>query len=418
MSAEERDNPPLQREIATAYRRLGGVLGRPYASNFGDAPGALASYRKALAIREALAASDASLQPSLDLLESYLDVAEILRQTADTGGTLALLDRAVERVAPLETTLPADRDVIRAAARVQMARAHAFEQTGRLELALAAAENALARHLRLADGQTADRSLATDIATDHGRIGVSKMRQGDFAGALESLRRRLTMAERIAAEDPSAVQARRGLSTAHVQTGQALARLGRSDEALAHLQTALDVRRQIAAQDPSDQQAEIDLFFAELELGEIHLRMGRAVEAMPVLRAGVERARRLAERTPGYVFMRLSLASGLNRLSRALVVTGDRRAALAAAEEAVASMETAAAADPADARLQCELALGYEAIADALEPSSPSRRARYDRAHELLAALADSNRLGGGTLFGDEPARLAALAGKRAAALD
>ncbi len=415
LAADERDNPPLQREIAAAYRRLGGVLGRPYASNFGDAPGALASYRKALAIREALAATDPSLPASLDLLESYLDVAEILRQTADTAGTLTLLERAAERLAPLEAVMPGDSAVLRASARVAMARAHGFEQAGRIESALASAEQALARHEKLSRDAAGDRTLAAEIAIDHGRIAVSRMRAGDFAGALVASTRRLELATQAAASDPTATPARRGLSTAHVQIGQVLARLGRPDQATAHLQTALDLRQRIAVQDPSDQQAEIDVCFAELELGELWLRRQRPDTALPLLHAGVDRAQRLAARTPGYVFMRLSLASGLNRLSRALMLTGDRRGAVAAAEEAVAVMAAAAAADPADARLQCELALGYEALGDAVEPAAPTRRAHYDRAGQLLSALRDAGRLGGGTLFGDEPARLAALDAKRAA---
>lgn len=411
--ADERDNAPLQREIAAAYRRLGGVLGRPYASNFGDSAGALASYRKALAIREALAEADPSLPATLELLESYVDVADVLRQTADTAGTIALLDRAGDRMALLEATRPADPVVLRAAARVSMARAHAYEQAGRIDQALASAERALTRHQALQAGGAADATLAGDIAIDHGRIGVSRMRAGDFAGALGPLQRRLDLAERGSGADPSSTPARRGLSTAHVQVGQALARLGRHDEAVAHIEAARRLRREIAGQDPSDQQAQIDLFFADLEAGELQLRVGRHDVALPALRAGVARARQLAERAPDYVFMRLSLASGLNRLSRALVATGDSVAALAASREAVAAMESAAATDPADARLQCELGLGYEAIGDALDVAA--RRPWYDRALAQLTALRDTGRLGGGTLFGDEPARLAALEAKRAA---
>ena len=415
LAADERGNAPLQREISAAYRRLGGVLGRPYASNFGDAPGALASYRKALAIRETLAAADPSLPASLDLLESYLDVAEILRQTAGTAATLTLLDQAAARLAPLEAATPGDPVVLRAAARVSMARAHAFEQAGRIDGALAAAEDALARHERLERVAPGDRTLAAEIAVDHGRIAVSKMRAGDFPGALVASTRRLALATQAADNDPAGTPARRGLSTAHVQIAQVLARLGRTGEATGHLQAALDERRQIARQDASDQQAEIDLCVAELELGELWLRRNQPASALPLLQAGVARARRLSAGAPGYVFMRLSLASGLNRLSRALVLTGDRRGAVAAAEEAVAVMTAAAAADAADARLQCELALGHEAVGDALEATDAGRRVHYDRAGQLLSGLRDAGRLGGGTLFGDEPARLAAIDAKRAA---
>ena len=45
-------NPALQRELATAYEKIGDIQGNPYSANIGDTDGALTSYRKALQIRE------------------------------------------------------------------------------------------------------------------------------------------------------------------------------------------------------------------------------------------------------------------------------------------------------------------------------------------------------------------------------
>lgn len=53
----------MQKEFATAYERVGDVLGYPYGANLGDSPGALQSYRKALAIRESLAVTHADDLP-------------------------------------------------------------------------------------------------------------------------------------------------------------------------------------------------------------------------------------------------------------------------------------------------------------------------------------------------------------------
>ena len=56
LAKEGSSDPGLQREIAAAYSRLGDVQGGGN-SNLGDREGAKESYRKAVAIREALAAS-------------------------------------------------------------------------------------------------------------------------------------------------------------------------------------------------------------------------------------------------------------------------------------------------------------------------------------------------------------------------
>ena len=55
LSHESSGNPGLQRELASAYERVGDVQGNPYYANLGDTAGATESYRKALQIRLALA---------------------------------------------------------------------------------------------------------------------------------------------------------------------------------------------------------------------------------------------------------------------------------------------------------------------------------------------------------------------------
>ena len=52
------DDARLQRELAAAYERVGEVLGGSSGGNLGDAPGAVAAQKKALRIREVLAAAN------------------------------------------------------------------------------------------------------------------------------------------------------------------------------------------------------------------------------------------------------------------------------------------------------------------------------------------------------------------------
>jgi len=61
LESESAGDLSLRQELATAYDRVGDVLGNPELANLGDTAGALAAYRKALTIREALAARDPAL---------------------------------------------------------------------------------------------------------------------------------------------------------------------------------------------------------------------------------------------------------------------------------------------------------------------------------------------------------------------
>ena len=71
LAGEAADNPTLQRELATAYERIGEIQGNPYSANLGDADGALASYRKGLAIRE-------KLENVSDTLDARMEMAAVI----------------------------------------------------------------------------------------------------------------------------------------------------------------------------------------------------------------------------------------------------------------------------------------------------------------------------------------------------
>src|SRR6202171_92880 len=58
LAGEANDDPSLQRELATAYEKVGDVQGRTLRANMGDTAGAKDSYRKALRIRETLVAAN------------------------------------------------------------------------------------------------------------------------------------------------------------------------------------------------------------------------------------------------------------------------------------------------------------------------------------------------------------------------
>ena len=88
LAGEAADNPTLQRELATAYERIGEIQGNPYSANLGDADGALASYRKGLAIREKLKNVTDTLDATMEMGRSYRALGDILEQKGDVAGTM------------------------------------------------------------------------------------------------------------------------------------------------------------------------------------------------------------------------------------------------------------------------------------------------------------------------------------------
>jgi tetratricopeptide (TPR) repeat protein len=216
----------------------------------------------------------------------------------------------------------------------------------------------------------------------------------------------VAIARELAAAAPANVTYRRALSTSRLQLAQALARNGDMAAALTEARVALDLRRAIAEQDPADRQAAIDLMFVQLELGQLLARAGDRPAAAAALQSAADRARKLASADPNYVFYRLTLASALTHLSQVLSALGRHAEAAPHARQALALAEQSAARDPVDARPRFAAALACEAVGDA-EPESAQEW--YRRSFEMMAAMQKEGVLAGGTLFGDEPGRLAAV---------
>src|SRR3989442_15514691 len=91
----------LQRELATAYQKIGDVQGNSNMANLGDTSGALASYRKSLAIRRLLAQSDPAntdLRSRGTLTKEFAGkLDEIPRKIAACDAALAKNDRPVRK---------------------------------------------------------------------------------------------------------------------------------------------------------------------------------------------------------------------------------------------------------------------------------------------------------------------------------
>jgi eukaryotic-like serine/threonine-protein kinase len=89
LAGEAGDDPSLQRELATAYEKVGDVQGRTLRANMGDTSAAKESYRKALRIREMPVATnpkDASSRS--DLADSYREFGRLLWTASDLAGGL------------------------------------------------------------------------------------------------------------------------------------------------------------------------------------------------------------------------------------------------------------------------------------------------------------------------------------------
>ena len=89
LSQESAGSPDLERELATAYERVGDVQANPFFANLGDTAGAIQSYRKALRIRLDLAGDHPSAFPDqAALVATYMNLGLALENNLDFAAAM------------------------------------------------------------------------------------------------------------------------------------------------------------------------------------------------------------------------------------------------------------------------------------------------------------------------------------------
>ena len=113
LSSETGGDPPLERELATAYERVAEVQGDYVLSNMGETENALRNYQKALWLRKSLAASgSATWQDRLALAKSYRLVAAQVRVTGNVPEAFQNIQEAISICESLRDAHPEDKQVL------------------------------------------------------------------------------------------------------------------------------------------------------------------------------------------------------------------------------------------------------------------------------------------------------------------
>ncbi len=375
LAAEAGNDASLQRELAQAYQKVGDVQGYPFEANLGDTAGALTSYRKALAICEALVKDhpkDAGMQR--DLLVSYERIGDVLQAMGDTAGALDMQRKALSYSLPLAAAHPDDGGLRRTVMIGHLKVGQLVAQTGDTAVAL--------EHFRQSL-ELAEKSVAADPSnvrarSDHAlmlnKVADMLMAGGDAAGALENYRKGLAIREAIVAEDPTNGPARRSVATSNEKIADTLASMGNVAEALAYQRKTLASDEALAAADPANIDAQFDLGIGYSNIAELFARSGDRRAALDHYRKGLAILERIVGENPDNAEMKSYLADSLIKIGK-VYATGDEAAkALESVNRGRAILESLASADVENAELRTALADSYAASGDVEAKLATSRQ--------------------------------------------
>ena len=344
----------LQRELATAYDRLGTLQGTVYESSIGDVEAAKKSLQKAVAIREEVAA--ANHQNTEDQIALARACEQLGRaQWLSSGGdqeALQTLKRAVAIAEEQNLEHPGKAEILEVLAR-------GYEYLGDLEggsglrggtAALADAqrdhEKALLLFQQMADASPNDMEKKYLVARAQLGVGDDYLRAANAAQALNYFQEARS---KIAPEqgDPNNPKYRRALAICETRMGDALLMIGRAKEALAHYQKEEALLGPLAASDPRDVVAHATLVTSQGDVGHALVESGQVSLGTKVLQRALADTIRVAG-TANDSYARTLVASTNGLVGEAVERGGNARAAVPYYERALALYAAAVKADPAD----------------------------------------------------------------------
>jgi non-specific serine/threonine protein kinase/serine/threonine-protein kinase len=390
LAAQSAGDPGLQRELAQAYQRIGDVQGNPYGSNLGDRRAAMASYRRALDIREALAAADGATVEDRRALASALDTAgDLLWADGDFDATLAHYSRALAIVEALTAERPGDAELSFDLNRSHYSLGQALTKLGRFPEARRhyAAAAAMARVPAVAS-QFGDAALRA-AAVDWLKLGDCELRDGKVDDALALYRRSADTLASI--EQGTGVRRTRAFVIQRIAMAEAIAgRLTLADRAVGEAH-ALQVS--LLAADPADRQMQADAALLTSTRGGLALARGQVERARALLAESEAALVALTNAGADFADLRSDRAMNLRMLGDAEAAAGDRAAAARAYDEAISLLDR----HPRDAEYGSERALAYLRASRVGTDPARARRQREEAVAELDRLAASGVRV----WFGD-----------------
>jgi eukaryotic-like serine/threonine-protein kinase len=269
LSREVTDDPSLEKELATAYEKVGDVQGLAPFANLGDTAGALASYNKALQIRLSLARANPKDTEAQNALSSlYFRMAFSLDAKRDFAGASASIRKALA-INEAAAARHKDATALDRLAGTHYVLAGILTETGALDEAMSHYKQAEAIRGEAQNPTPKEAAvLRGHLVADH--IGMSEVYElkGELGPAVDVAERATFDLKQLSRDDPKNATMQMFVGEAEMNLGKLLEHDGRLNEALNHLRQAEERFRFLAGADPSDALVATNLSYTEMHLGE------------------------------------------------------------------------------------------------------------------------------------------------------
>jgi len=326
LARESSGDSGLQRELAAAYERVGDVQGNPNYANLGDTSGAIASYRKALRIRQAIAASANSANDEAALADIYMDLSNSLVSMGDREGALHVLQQAYPISEKLANDQPDRLDLQENYAGVCFFLGRVFDENGDLAQAAEYFGKSIEIRQKISSGSRQLRvDNQTKLAGSYGYLSGVVFEQGHLEEAVQLQTKARDIVAGLLSNDPNNATLEEFVLQGDYWIGYYLFKKGEPGEALKHYKIALAGYQKLTAEDPKD-------MLAKRYLGDCYMSRGVALAAKGKIAEGLESTRRANQ-----IFETLSAGSASGDFYKLIDVAYSRSAVAEAYERQASS---------------------------------------------------------------------------------
>jgi non-specific serine/threonine protein kinase/serine/threonine-protein kinase len=289
----------LQRDLATAYERLGDVEGGPTVSNLGHTDAALDAYGKALSIFDRLARTHpGDVQFMKDQTRAFSKMGDIKSLMGDLPGALEFEMRSRQVREEWLKTHPDDRMTRRLLAANLQSIGGLLDQMGRSEEALPVRRSALYILEEVSAAGPVDTNLRLALALAHKRLGRTLHRTKRYSDAIPAYEKALAIEKVEVQKDSMSVTNRVNLSFTWNDMGNTYTALGNHERALHCYEQALAFREELVRASPKDVRSASLLANTKTRIATVLIKEYRLDRAMQLLQDALVTREQLATRDP------------------------------------------------------------------------------------------------------------------------
>ncbi|MFZ1938916.1 MAG: protein kinase [Terracidiphilus sp.] len=290
LSQESAGSPDLERELATAYERVGDVQGNPFFANLGDTAGAIQSYRKALRIRLDLAGDHPRAFPDqAALVATYMNLGLALENYNDFAAAMDAYRKAYAIATVWAVDRKDDPQAQETLAGVCFSLAILLADQGDVAGSLNYYRKSAAIREAIQGGSKAFRDqVQTRLAGVYGYMAGDLSLQGDPASAIALQSKTHAILAAQLAADPQNSQLREYLLQSEYWTADYSQQRGDYRQAISIYREAFAGYQKLSTADPRDA-------LAMHYLGLCEMGMGNSLTALGNVAQGIQHGRQAVQ---------------------------------------------------------------------------------------------------------------------------